>query len=371
MKRVLILYIFERSGHHLAALAIEKAIRELEGSREVLTVNSLGYTNPRLDRVVQKSYLSLLHNTPGIWDYLYDNPRVARKIARAKEFINKLNSSKLEELLDSFSPEVVICTQAFPCGVVAAYKEKRGKNLPLMGVVTDYIAHRYWLYDEVDFYAVPHETTRRDLVRKGIEERKIRITGIPIDPKFGRKQDRNKTVERVSSNPHLPTVLIMGGGRGLGPLKEIVCSLDALTLSFQMIIITGLNKSLRRDLEKRGSKITKLIHILGYVDNVEELMEISDIIVTKPGGLTVAEALSKGLAIVIAGCLPGQEERNSRFLVNEGAAIKADEGKEVAAIVGELLRNPQRLSSLQAKAGELSGPNASSEIARIILEAVA
>lgn len=370
MKRILILYIFERSGHHLAALAIEKAIKGLEGSREVRTVNSLGYTNPRLDHVVQRSYLSLLHNTPGIWDYLYDNPGVAQKVARVKEFINKLNSGKLEELLNSFSPEVVICTQAFPCGVVAAYKEKRGKNFPLIGVVTDYIAHRYWLYDEVDFYAVPHETTRRDLVRKGIEERKIRITGIPIDPKFGRKQDRNKIVEKVNLNPNLPTVLIMGGGQGLGPLREIVGSLDALTPPFQMIIVTGLNKNLKRDLEKKASKITKPIHILGYVNNVEELMEISDIIVTKPGGLTVAEALSKSLAIIIAGCLPGQEERNSRFLVSEGAAIKADEKKGVAAIVDELLRNPHRLSSLQAKARELSKPNASSEIAKITPEAV-
>lgn len=371
MKKVLILYIFERSGHHLAALAIEKAIKELEGSWKVLTVNSLGYTNPRLDQVIQRSYLSLLHNTPGVWDHLYDNPGVARKIARVKEFINRLNSSKLEKLLDSFSPDAVICTQAFPCGVVAAYKEKRRKSLPLMGVITDYIAHRYWLYDEVNFYAVPHETTRRDLAGKGIEERKIRITGIPIDPKFGRRQDRNRIVEKVNLNQNLPTVLIMGGGQGLGPLEEIVCSLDVLTLPFQMIIITGLNKGLRKDLEKRASKITKPIHILGYVDNVEELMEISDIIVTKPGGLTTAEALVKGLAIVIANCLPGQEERNSQFLVSEGAAIKADEGREVAAIVGELLSNPQRLFSLQAKARELSGPNASSEIAKITLGAVA
>lgn len=370
MKKVLLLYIFERSGHHLAALAIEKALRELEGNWNILTVNSLGYTNPHLNQVVQRSYLSLLHNTPEIWDYLYDNPKVARRITKVKEFINKLNSSKLEELLDSFSPEIVICTQAFPCGVVAAYKEKRGKSLPLMGVITDYIAHCYWLYEQVDFYAIPHETSRRDLIRKGIAERKIRITGIPIDPKFGREEDRNRVVERVNLNPNLPTVLIMGGGQGLGPLEEIVCSLDALTLSFQMIIVTGLNKSLERNLKKREGEITKPVHIVGYVDIVEKLMEISDIIVTKPGGLTIAESLGKGLAIVIADCLPGQEEKNCQFLVEEGAAIKVDEGKGVAATVGELLNDPHQLSSLQNKARELSTPNASSEIAKIILEAV-
>ncbi len=370
MKRVLILYVFEKSGHHLAALAIEKAIKELEGSWEILTVNSLGYTNPHLNQVVQRSYLSLLHNTPEIWGYLYDNPKVARKIAGVKEFINKLSSNKLEELLDSFSPEIVICTQAFPCGVVDAYKEKKKKDLFLMGVITDYIAHRYWLYDQVDFYAVPNDITGKELVKKGIAERKIQVTGISIDPKFGRKQDRDKIVEKINLNPNLPTVLIMGGGQGLGPLEEVVFSLNALTLSFQMIVVTGLNKSLRENLKKKEGGMTKPVHIAGYVDNIEELMEISDIIVTKPGGLTSAEALAKGLAIVIAGCLPGQEGKNSQFLVDEGAAIRTEEAKGVADVVDELLRDPGRLSCLQAKARELSKPNASAEIAKIIREAV-
>lgn len=370
MKRVLILYIFERSGHHLAALALEKAMRELGGGWEILVVNSLDYTNPHLNRVVQRSYLSLLHKTPEIWDYLYDNSQVARGIAGARELINKLNSGKLEKLLDSFSPDVVICTQAFPLGVVAAYKKRKRKSLPLIGVVTDYIAHCYWLCDQADFYAVPHETTKQDLSRKGIAGKKIRITGIPIDPKFGKERDGNGIAERVSLNPNLPTVLIMGGGQGLGPVEEIVCRLDALALPFQMIIVAGLNEDLKRELEKRESKMAKSVHILGYVDNVERLMEASDIIVTKPGGLTSAEALAKGLAIVIASCLPGQEEKNSRFLVEEGVAIKTDEGKGVAAIVEELLRDPQRLSFLRTKARELARPDASLEIAKIALETV-
>lgn len=362
--------MFEKSGHHLAALALEEAIRELGESWEILAVNSLDYTNPRLNRVVQKSYLSLLHKTPEIWDYLYDNPQVARGTAGARELINKLNSGKLEELLDSFSPDVVICTQAFPLGVVAAYKKRKRENLPLIGVVTDYIAHCYWLCDEANFYAVPHETTKQDLSRKGIAEKKIRITGIPINPKFGKKRDRNKIGERVNLDPNLPAVLIMGGGQGLGPVEEITCRLDALTLPFQMIIITGLNEDLKKGLKKKESKMTKPVHILGYVDNVENLMEASDIIVTKPGGLTSAEALTKGLAIVIAGCLPGQEEYNSRFLVEEGVAVKVNEGKGVAVIVEELLRDTPRLSKLQIKARELSRPDASLEIAKIALEAV-
>jgi len=370
MKRVLLLYIFERTGHHLAAQALEKAIREREKNWNLLTVNFLGYANPHLNQVIQSGYLSLLHNTPEIWDYLYDNPKVARRISGVKEFINKLKSGKLEELLDSFSPKTVICTQAFPCGVVAAYKEKRKNNLPLIGVITDYVAHRYWLYDQVDYYAVPHETTKRDLIKKGIAARKIRVTGISIDPKFGKKRDREGIIKGVNLSPNLPTVLIMGGGQGLGPIEEIVDSLNALPLPLQMIIVTGLNKSLRENLEKKEGEMTKPVHITGYVDNIEEFMEISDIIITKSGGLTTAEALAKGLAIVIAGSLPGQEERNSRFLVDEGAAVKADGGKKVAAVVSELLGNHRRLSSLQAKARELSRPDASLKIAEMVMETV-
>ena len=359
--------MFENSGHQLASIAIEKAIKEMDPQVETLVVNSLDYTNPRLDRVVSNVYLSMIRRTPEIWDYLYDNPKVARRTNGTTKLINKLNSTKLERLVNSFSPDTVVCTQAFPCGVMAAYKERRGADIRLLGVVTDYMAHSYWLYERVDLYAVASEVSREDLVGRGIEKRKIRVTGIPIHPKFASRQDRNELRERLNLNQHLPTILIMGGGQGFGPLRETIRCLDEMDSHFQMVVVSGLNKALERRLREEKLKMKKPIHVSGYADNVDELMEASDIIITKPGGMTTAEALAKGLAMVILRPLPGQEERNGHFLTGRGIAQRADDAVEVARIVSDLLRDSAKLSRLRSKARDWAKPDASFEVARLIL----
>ena len=370
IRRVLLLYMFENSGHQLASIAIEKAIKELDPQVETLIVNSLDYTNPRIDRVVSNIYLAMLRRTPEIWDYLYDNPKVVRRTNRTTRIINKLSSAKLERLINSFSPDTIVCTQAFPCGVMATYKERRGTDIRLLGVVTDYMAHTYWLYEEVNLYAVPSEASKNDLVERGIEKERIQITGIPIHPKFASRQDRNELRERLNLNPHLPTILIMGGGQGFGPLGETIRCLDELDSHFQVVVVSGMNKSLEKRLKEEKVRMKKPIHVFGYVGNVDELMEASDIIITKPGGMTTAEALAKGLAMVILCPLPGQEERNGHFLTERGIAQRAEDAVEVARIVGDLLRDSAKLSSLRSRAREWARPDASFEVARLVLNGI-
>ncbi|MCK4326405.1 hypothetical protein KAW55_06580, partial [bacterium] len=257
--------MFENSGHQLASIAIEKAIKELDPQVETLIVNSLDYTNPRIDRVVSNIYLAMLRRTPEIWDYLYDNPKVVRRTNRTTRIINRISSAKLERLVNSFSPDTIVCTQAFPCGVMATYKERRGTDIRLLGVVTDYMAHTYWLYEEVNLYAVPSEASKNDLVERGIEKERIQITGIPIHPKFASRQDRNELRERLNLNPHLPTILIMGGGQGFGPLGETIRCLDELDSHFQVVVVSGMNKSLEKRLKEEKVRMKKPIHVFGYV----------------------------------------------------------------------------------------------------------
>ncbi|MCD5390786.1 hypothetical protein LR007_02855 [candidate division NPL-UPA2 bacterium] len=367
IRRVLLLYMFENSGHQLASIAIEKALKDLDPQVETLIVNSLDYINPRLDRVVSNVYLSMLRRTPRIWDYLYDNPKVVRGTNGTTRVINRLSSVRMERLIDSFSPDTIVCTQAFPCGVMATYKERRRVNIPLIGVVTDYMAHAYWLYEGVNLYAVPSEVSREDLVERGIEERRIRVTGIPIHPKFRQEQDRNELREKLNLSPCLPTILIMGGGQGFGPLRETIRCLDELDCRFQMVVVSGMNKALEKRLRKEKVRMKKPIHVFGYAGNVDELMEASDIIITKPGGMTTAEALAKGLAMVILCPLPGQEERNGHFLTGRGIAQRADDAVEAAQIVSDLLRDSAKLAWLRSKARDWARPDASFEIVRLAL----
>ncbi|MFH1640876.1 MAG: hypothetical protein ABIA66_02805 [Candidatus Omnitrophota bacterium] len=165
-KRMILMYISEFSGHHSATLAIEKAVKSLSPDTEILNINAFNYTNPISEKIVNRLYMSVIKSTPKIWDYLYDNPAVAKKIDKIKDIIYKFNSPKLKNLFDEFKPDVVACSQAFPCGMVADYKKKYWSNLPLVAVLTDYVPHSYWIYDKVDCYVTPSEEVSRRLAEK-------------------------------------------------------------------------------------------------------------------------------------------------------------------------------------------------------------
>ncbi|MBI4335073.1 MAG: hypothetical protein HY589_00280, partial [Candidatus Omnitrophica bacterium] len=147
--KILLMYISEHSGHHKASLAIERALSlSLPASPasnvDVSTIDAFNYTNPILERIINNTYISLIRRTPEVWEYLYDNPNVVRRVQRLKELINKHNSEKLKRLIDEFSPDAIVCTQAFPCGIAATFKRKYKAKFLLYAVLTDYIAHSYW-----------------------------------------------------------------------------------------------------------------------------------------------------------------------------------------------------------------------------------
>ncbi|MCX5715418.1 MAG: hypothetical protein NTV07_00830, partial [Candidatus Omnitrophica bacterium] len=183
-KRILLMHISEVSGHRKASMAIEKAIKLISPDTETKGINTFNYTNPIWERIVNHVYMSVLRNAPEIWDYLYDNPKVLRRVKHIRALIHKANSEKVHKLFSEFNPGAVVCTQAYPCGLVADYKKQFNLDLPLIGVLTDYAPHSYWIYDNVDYYVVPSKDTGQKLVRGGVLEEKIKVLGIPIDPKF-------------------------------------------------------------------------------------------------------------------------------------------------------------------------------------------
>lgn len=368
-KKVLLLYISEHSGHHCASMAIEKALHSLDGSIETMNLNSFNYTNPILEKVINQAYMGVVKRKPEIWDYLYDNPEVLRKTQKLRDVFHKFNTGKLKPLLDEFAPDAIVCTQAFPCGMVADYKRSYGLRTPLVGVLTDYAPHSYWIYNNVDRYIVPSEETGKKLAENGIGEERILPFGIPIEHKFGDENNRRGDVRRrLGLDLSKPCVLIMGGTQGLGPIKDMVKSIDKSHTEIQMVIVCGTNKRLCRWLGSRSFK--KKTIILPYAKNIDELMDTADLIITKPGGITTAEALAKGLPMLIVHPLPGQEAMNTRFLLNEGVAVKAESPEDVPVLLDELLYNKDKLADMRRKALFLSKPSSSVDIARMILELV-
>jgi len=362
------MYISEVSGHHNATLAIEKAIRILAPNAEVSNINAFNYTNPVAEKVVNSIYMGIIKVAPKIWDYLYDNPKIVKRIEKAKQNINKANSPKLKRLFERLKPDVVVCTQAFPCGMVAGYKKAYQADLPLVAVLTDYVPHSYWIYDAVDCYITPSEDVSMRLIKKGVPAQKVKPLGIPFDPKFNAALERNSIFSKHKLSCDLPTILIMGGGQGLGPIKTIVRSLEKVNPDIQEIIVTGTNKKLYNSLKRKIKKYKKKIIVFGYTQNIHELMAVADIVVSKPGGVTTSEVLSLAKPMIIVKPLPGQEANNTAYLTQKGAALKVEDPRKINLVIEELLKNPHKLKHLSAAAKLISKPNAGMDIARLLLE---
>ncbi len=367
-KKILIFYISEHSGHFYAASAIEKGLMEVGGeSVEVEKINAFGYTNPVLEKIINKAYLEVIKKKPDIWGKIYDNPDVVNKTRKAREALHTFNMAKIERLLEEQSPAAIFCTQAFPCGMIADYKRARGRKTPLIGVLTDNAAHSYWLSDEVDIYVVPFEETARALERKGVPYGKIRVYGIPVDPRFRARRDTRPIKRDLGLEDDAPTVLIMGGSQGLGAMEEVVASfLGDAGSRYQLLVVTGSNKKLYARLKRlsRG-EVPNNIHILPYVENIDELMDLADVIVTKAGGMTMAEALVKKLPILVVNPIPGQERMNADYLVGKGAAVEIEDSARIREKLTELFDSEGALDRMKKSIERLAKPNSASDIARL------
>ncbi|HQQ06412.1 MAG TPA: glycosyltransferase [Candidatus Omnitrophota bacterium] len=366
-KNIILMYISEISGHHSATLAIEKAIRMRAPEAQILNINAFRYTNPITEKVVNQIYTTVIKRTPKLWDMIYDNPEVKKRLDTIRDFVHRMNTPKFTRLFRKFTPDVVICTQAFPCGMVADYKKNCDPGIKLIAVLTDYVPHSYWIYDTVDLYITPSEEVSQRLIMKGVPPEKVRSLGIPFDPRFNAPVDKAKVYQNLGFSPDKKTVLIMGGGQGLGPIKTIVKSLEKVKCDFQEIIVTGINKKLYKSLKKKVKTYKKKIHLLRYVDYVNELMSIAQVIVTKPGGITTSEALSKKLPMLILRPIPGQEENNTVYLTGKNAAIRITEPKEITGLLEDLFTDENKLKTMADAAGTLAKPNAAADIAKLAL----
>ena len=364
-RRVLLLFISEHSGHHCATLAIEKALRMIDPAVEILNINSFNYTNPILEKVINSAYMGVVKRTPEVWDYLYDNPKVLKSTQRLRAMIHRFSTGKLKTLLDEFKPDVIICTQAFPCGMIADYKNSFDLKIPLIGVLTDYAPHSYWIYNSVDKYIVPSKETGKKLIDNGIDPLRVEDFGIPIDPTFCKSSSKDEICARLGIDKDVPCVLIMGGTQGLGPIKNVARLLEASRSRLQVIIATGTNKRVYKWLKSRHFK--KKFIILPFAKNVDELMKVATVIITKPGGITTAEALATGVPMLILHPLPGQESMNTKFLLSEGVAIKAESPEDAVILLEELLYNTDKLRTMSAKARSIAKPDSAVRIARLIL----
>ncbi len=369
-KRVQILHISEFGGHSKAAQNIKEAISFRDPHINVATLNGLGHFYPRGEKVIDFMYLSTIKYLPRLWGRAYDRHKVIKALTPYRKVLHRFSFGKLANLIRKGKPDCFVATQAFPCGLIADFKEKRGVDIPLIGIVTDYHPHRFWVHPFVNRYVVACLEAKESLMAEGVGEEKIKVLGIPISVKFLTPYHREEISSNLGFDENLRSVLIMGGGLGIGPIKSIAKALDDLDCDFQIIVVCGKNKSLYEWFSKNKGDFKKPVSNFGYVDFIHKIMDFSDIIITKAGGITISEALAKGLCIVLVKPIPGQEERNVHYLSKAKAVVKAEDHKQIPNLIGEFFKDKKKLYQLRERAKETSFIDSSLRIVDLIFELI-
>jgi len=266
---------------------------------------------------------------------------------------------------------VVVSTFPFAAGILSKLKEYGLTNVPLVTVITDHSTHSYWIHPFTDHYIVGSNGVRQELIQQGISGEQITCTGIPIRTKFLQPLKREALIQKHGLHPDLPTILIMGGGEGLiGEELLNTDTLDALPFKAQFMILCGHNEKLRNQLEDRLYSSKHHILLFGYIEHVQELMAISDLIVTKPGGVTTSEAIAMELPMILYKPLPGQEQENALFLTKSGVAVKVNDTSELMTSISNVLDNSAVVLRMRKNAKSLNRKEAAFDAVDIITESM-
>jgi len=360
--RVLVLSASAGAGHLRAAEAIETAIRLRGLAFEVQHLDVLKYTNKVFRHFYSKAYIDLVNKAPEVLGWLYDYLDTPAKTDPIRLAFDRLNANPFIRYLERYQPDITICTHFLPAGIISSLKGEGRVKFMNTVVVTDFDVHAMWLCRHVEQYFVALEETKVHLRALGVPELLVTITGIPIDPIFGEQKDKRAMRCKHSLEPDRFTILVSAGGFGVGPVGHLMQALAQLSHPARVVAVCGRNVTLRADLADAVKKLAKRsvvsFTLLGFTTDMDELMTAADLYVGKPGGLTTSEALSKGLPMVVINPIPGQEERNSDHLLEQGAAIRCNNLPALAYKVDRLIDTPGKLAQMGENARAMGKPAA-------------
>ena len=367
-KRILILSASVGSGHVKAAEALATSFRARPDVEDVLVDDSLDHTNvlhKQLYSTLYKRLSAMLPEFLGWWYVSSDEPWVSDKSRLALDLPQAL---PLVNLVREFEPDSVICTHFMPAGVLSFLIGAGRLETELGIVVTDYHFHAFWITRAFHWYFVAQEEDRIHMEGLGLPGDRIHVTGIPVERQFSFPVDREAVLKRHNLDPAKPTLLVAGGTLGLSPAAAVVRRLLQLDREFQAIVVCGKNEDVRKEIEAITSEQKERFRVLGFSGEMPDLLGAATLLLSKPGGLTTAEALARGLPMVILDPIGGQEERNSDVLLEAGAAVKCTEVTVLNHKLQRLLDDPARIAAMSENARKLGRPDAADAIARIVLE---
>lgn len=365
LSKLLVLSASYGAGHQQAALAVRDALARTSPETEVRIMDYLHCVHPTLDSIVKYCYLTSVRYAPALYGLFYKGTSQIPPQSLIQRQLNSLGISELEATLQEFQPDAVFSTFPTPAGVMSYLREQGRTSVPTATVITDHAIHSQWIHPHTEMYFVGSDFVRRGLIARGIPAETVYVTGIPIRPTFLDRLDKRSLADKYGLRSDTPTVLVMGGAYGLmGDIPSICEELFRYPYPVQTLVVAGHNNKMMMQLEAMLETATQPARVFGYVSEIHELMTVADVILTKAGGLTVSEAISLQLPMVLYRPIPGQEVQNAEFLVRKGAAVLAGNRREVSKQLRSLLvEDRQKLQRMRRRAGRIAQGNAADCIA--------
>ncbi len=373
MKKVLIFYGSYGGGHLSAAKSIKEQIDTYYKNVDTILVDCIEYINHSFNKITVTAYNEMARKAPWAWGRVYTKTKKG-PMSRISHTSNIVMARKLKQLLQTIQPDLIISTHPFASQMCAYLKKKKKIQCELATVMTDYCPHPQWLTDSeyMNYYFVAHEEMKNALIKSGIPSYKVFATGIPLSNRFLQSYNKQDTLDYFGLQPNKKTILFFAGGEfGLSKSKTYKM-LDTLAKNFdniQIIAISGKNKKMKKNFDEIVKENNKedSIKVLSYTNKIPELMSISDMVITKPGGLTTTESLASGLPIIVINPIPGQEEENAEFLEKEHLAIWIRKKDNVEDVLKEIFNNPSLMRKMKINARLFAKKHSTIDICKILL----
>lgn len=370
---ILIFYASYGGGHLNAAKSINECLQKSDNHLHVELIDCMKYINKTIEKFTTKAYTEMAKKAPWAWGRIYSDAQKG-PLAHITSRSNKFMAIKLLKLLREKQPDLIISTHPFGSQMCSYLKRKGKIHAKIATIMTDFAPHDQWLVgsDFTDYYFVAHDNMKKYLMDKGISSKNIFVTGIPLSNRFLKSYDKKEILKELNLEIDKKTILFFGGGEfGLGKTQtfKIFKSFVENNNNIQIVAISGKNLRMKENFENLVKELDKekFVKVLEYTDKVPELMSISDLVVTKPGGLTTTESLASGLPIVVINPIPGQEEENATYLEKHKVAIWIKKNDNVEEILNNLFSDPSKMREMKIRARLLAKKNSTKDICKILL----
>jgi processive 1,2-diacylglycerol beta-glucosyltransferase len=362
---ILVLSVSAGAGHVRAAQALVATAERDYPHAKVTHLDVMDFVSKSFRKVYADSYIKLVDKAPLLWAYLYQNTDTQSSsslLTKIRRNIERLNTRDLKKEIAKIAPDAIICTHFLPAEL-ASRRIAKGEGMPPIWVqVTDFDVHGLWVHPHIQGYFVASNEVAARLQARGIAAEQISVTGIPIMPQFSVPFNKSLCADTAGLDTNKTTLLMMSGGLGVGNIGTMARALLQMPGDFQIIALAGKNQAMLEELQALAVQHPGRIFPMGFTKTIEKLMAISDMAITKPGGLTSSECLAMNLPMIVVSPIPGQEERNADYLLEAGAALKAVDIAALCYKVQKLLQNPAQLSMMRERMAKVAKPSAANTV---------